>query len=381
MIACDNLECDIAWFHYYCVGLTAETIPEDSWFCDSCRTDMTLNNESQEAEVDVSTQELPGPSKTDEAAVQSEPKSNPASSKKASKRRAKDNAAQKEPKKSNKKGVQRPVAKFSQEDAIRKASVYVRDGLLNIKSDPVYSASYPIALCIMALVTNLLTLGLIVSDRNSHDKPERTVNVSKSEKISKEEEQVLRYVAGYIPFALYKRFKMHKNKVAEMYCKLLSSWKVPSSSNTKTFLDYTHEWIKLQNRGGLFTISDELYIFFRTIENESRTLLTKANLDQFPGVNVKSSLFDKILAQNRVHTYWCSLTEGKIQGECSKLLLDIIVKYFIKIRCKAFIKVYLDLKKSALKQNSTQKKVSKKAEKALRKELASSTNNKVDGSV
>ena len=133
-------------------------------------------------------------------------------------------------------------------------------------------------------------LGLIVNDRNSHDKPESAVNipVTLSDKMSKEEEQVLRYVAGYIPFALYKRFKMYKNKLAENYCKLLSSWKVPSSSNTKTFLDYTHEWIKLQNRGGLFTISDELYIFFRTLENESRTLLTTANLDRFPGVNVKS---------------------------------------------------------------------------------------------
>ena len=63
-----------------------------------------------EAEVDVSIQKLPDASKTDEAAVHSEPKSTPArSGKKNSKRRAKGEAAemeqaQMEPKKFNKKG-------------------------------------------------------------------------------------------------------------------------------------------------------------------------------------------------------------------------------------------------------------------------------------
>ena len=37
MIACDNDKCDIEWFHYECIGLSPETIPEDSWICDRCR--------------------------------------------------------------------------------------------------------------------------------------------------------------------------------------------------------------------------------------------------------------------------------------------------------------------------------------------------------
>eukprot|EP00158_Paraphelidium_tribonemae_P001580 Partr_v1_DN24565_c0_g1_i1_m19587 putative Inhibitor of growth family member len=34
MIACDNQDCDIEWFHYECVGLNSP--PKGKWYCDSC---------------------------------------------------------------------------------------------------------------------------------------------------------------------------------------------------------------------------------------------------------------------------------------------------------------------------------------------------------
>ena len=37
MIACDNKNCTFEWFHYSCVGLTADSIPDGSWFCDNCK--------------------------------------------------------------------------------------------------------------------------------------------------------------------------------------------------------------------------------------------------------------------------------------------------------------------------------------------------------
>lgn len=35
MIACDNRDCKIEWFHWQCVGIT--TPPEGEWYCDDCR--------------------------------------------------------------------------------------------------------------------------------------------------------------------------------------------------------------------------------------------------------------------------------------------------------------------------------------------------------
>lgn len=34
MVACDNTDCAIEWFHYGCVGLTEQ--PEGEWFCPNC---------------------------------------------------------------------------------------------------------------------------------------------------------------------------------------------------------------------------------------------------------------------------------------------------------------------------------------------------------
>ena len=35
MIACDNENCKIKWYHYACVGIDPNKLPE-SWYCQSC---------------------------------------------------------------------------------------------------------------------------------------------------------------------------------------------------------------------------------------------------------------------------------------------------------------------------------------------------------
>lgn len=43
MVACDNVECKIQWFHLACVGLKAA--PKGSWICPQCISpDHSLNN-------------------------------------------------------------------------------------------------------------------------------------------------------------------------------------------------------------------------------------------------------------------------------------------------------------------------------------------------
>ena len=36
MIACDNEDCAIEWFHFECVGLTPENRPKGKWYCKEC---------------------------------------------------------------------------------------------------------------------------------------------------------------------------------------------------------------------------------------------------------------------------------------------------------------------------------------------------------
>ena len=46
------------------------------------------------------------------------------------------------------------------------------------------------------------------------------------------------------------------------------------TSSTTSFLEYTQEWTKKVNRGGLFIISDKAYRFFISLELVTRTKLS-----------------------------------------------------------------------------------------------------------
>ncbi|XP_038065836.1 uncharacterized protein LOC119735944 [Patiria miniata] len=202
----------------------------------------------------------------------------------------------------------------------------------------------------------------VIEARNKKDAPEIHEPLTQNS-LDKEEEKVLRYVGGYIPFALLKKFRKQKNQTAEVFCKFLASWEVAGSGYAKNFLEYTREWIDTQNRGGLFKISDNVYLYFRAMELVSRVFLTHTNLAKLQGVDIKAVLGNKIFSNHLVQDYWSNVIHEKLSADYSKKLFDVVVNFYVKIRCKAFIKVYLDLKK----RNS--KAVSKKAEKALRKKL------------
>ena len=99
----------------------------------------------------------------------------------------------------------------------------------------------------------------MTEDKHCKDKPtdDPVEGKTKSESISPQEEQVLRYVSGYIPFSLYKQLSKQKNDAAVIFCKFLKSWKVDGVDETaRTFLQYTKDWVEKQNRGGLFCVSD-----------------------------------------------------------------------------------------------------------------------------
>ena len=44
MIACDDDQCAVVWWHYDCAGLSKETIPEYSWICNRCRPSCSTKN-------------------------------------------------------------------------------------------------------------------------------------------------------------------------------------------------------------------------------------------------------------------------------------------------------------------------------------------------
>ena len=80
-------------------------------------------------------------------------------------------------------------------------------------------------------------------------------------------------------------------------------------------------------------------------------------------MDIYSTLITKMCSHVRIQQNWCSLTKGKITGDNSTKLLTMIVRKWVKIRSNVFINVYLNFKKAS------DGRASRKAEKALRKEI------------
>ena len=81
--------------------------------------------------------------------------------------------------------------------------------------------------------------------------------------LSKEEQKILRYVAGFIPFSLSKKYKNKSGDVADSVRKLLNSWRdnVNSDATSHPYLEHTKSWVESKNEGGLFLVNHKFYLF------------------------------------------------------------------------------------------------------------------------
>ena len=100
-----------------------------------------------------------------------------------------------------------------------------------------------------------------VSDPVSCEYPEITVD----------EENILRYAAGYVPYKLLKKYECQSSLIAQYYVECLGNMAVNGEESSLT--DYTSKWISMCNRGGLFEINDTCYLMFRDIKLKVRKSL------------------------------------------------------------------------------------------------------------
>ena len=78
--------------------------------------------------------------------------------------------------------------------------------------------------------------------------------------LSSDEENIIRYAAGYVPMKLMK-YEKQSLDVAVEYVECLNSMAV--NGDESSLQAYTLEWSRKVNRGGLFEVNDETFRFFR----------------------------------------------------------------------------------------------------------------------
>ena len=129
-------------------------------------------------------------------------------------------------------------------------------------------------------------------------------------KLSATEENTLRYVAGYIPFSLLKALGNRvESDGKDALVMILHSWNKEQTSTSVSFLDYTREWVDRINRGGLYQVNDEFYIFIRRLENCARKILNRSLLVSYAGEDSRSVLLQKFVNSRLVQLSWATLTK------------------------------------------------------------------------
>ncbi|XP_041461898.1 uncharacterized protein LOC121413213 [Lytechinus variegatus] len=181
------------------------------------------------------------------------------------------------------------------------------------------------------------------------------------DKLSREEEQALRYLAGYIPFALHRRYSKLQSNPAKELAAFLNGWRKDDDDDTNadTFLHYTSVWLTYQNRGGLFVVSDNVYLFFRSIEFVSRRLFVGNCLQG--GETIKEKLIKHLCGSTHVQRMWGVLS-SELCKNLAESLFQTIIQYWIKIRVSAYVRSYVSIVKN-------QERNDRKSKKSLRKGL------------
>lgn len=205
------------------------------------------------------------------------------------------------------------------------------------------------------------TLDLIMKERNKADLQNQSEQ--NSTPLSKQDHQKIHYIAGYIPFALIKQLSKKTSAYATQFLTVLKSWKY-NDADAENFTAYVREWVKKQDRGYLFKPNWDLHLFFRTLEYAGRGHLHSSSIAKYKDSSLNTTLMDTFKSNKVVQDRWIVLLrKQELNSQASDKLFELVVSKWIKIRCNAYVKVYVDIRKRS------DKNISKKGEKGLRKQV------------
>ena len=132
-----------------------------------------------------------------------------------------------------------------------------------------------------------------------------------------DQENVLRYVADFVPFncKLLQKYRWKDTEEAAAVVDCLSEMAVFGEDSS--FLAYTAEWTKAINRGGRFEVSNAAYLFFCAIEGQVRTLLRAHTIS---GTVSEVEVLASVCGNDDVLFHWDLLT-GALSIETKSTLL------------------------------------------------------------
>ena len=190
---------------------------------------------------------------------------------------------------------------------------------------------------------------------------------SSSASLTHDEECVIRYASGYIPFVLMKKHEENLSEASVSIIECLGGMAV--NGDESDFLQYTRSWLEKVNRGGLFEVNDLAYQLFKEIEiNLQDKLVNQLQPSSAPG-NTKAEMIASVLSNDNVQFYWSMLSTDVQDENTGQDLLREIVELWLTIRgfsvAREWMEMYKRCSSKTTKKSKPLRKVLKsKAKKA-----------------
>ncbi len=169
-----------------------------------------------------------------------------------------------------------------------------------------------------------------------------------------EEENALRYVAGYVCRKVQDKLKSSSRPDKENMLLFMVNLCGDEESEERG----TETWTNAIDRGGLWHVNDTTYVIFYHMEEEIRNYL---RIKLIQDEKTKERISEAILANEDVLFQW-SLLSAAVDDDPGKVILQMLAKLYITVRGFAFATSCLELYKQRHKKK-TQKS------KGLRKKL------------
>eukprot|EP00111_Clytia_hemisphaerica_P014360 TCONS_00042270-protein len=190
---------------------------------------------------------------------------------------------------------------------------------------------------------------------------ESTTSIPMGEKMDDREQNIVKYVAGFIAHSATKYYK--KREEGEKFVDAIKTWSI-KTREAKCF-EFKDKWVDLQNRGGLVDVNDNCFLFFRTVEYSVRDVFNPVTLNNYAGENLKKVIQEKIYKRKYLIYRWDELMKGdNLESFEKENLFKLVIARWIDIRGKAFVRAWVDGLRSQYKD-----KVSEKGEHSHRKQL------------
>lgn len=213
------------------------------------------------------------------------------------------------------------------------------------------------------LIEQQVNLRLFEDKLKTHLKvhePSQQITTSPSLKLSPEEENILRYAAGYVSLSLLKRYELESSEEAAEYCECLNQMAV--NGDESSLLAYTLEWTRAVNRGGLFEINDVTFLLFGEIEVKMQKHLLSTLKSSLSTSGKREFIVNTVASDQDVQFVWSLLSNDIQDEEHAVHLLKEIVALWLTIRGFSIAKTWIEQYKRQAQANT-------KKGKGLRKDL------------